>query len=126
MSNEEQITESVAVLESVADHLRDLSHSFFDTGNEMMGKRLSLMAADISEHSELIRQASRNITFERFQDAEQSSFNLLEALIRAPEIVEANRRFADMGADLDHLQSVDPNDPKSPQAIVDAQLDEGA
>ena len=91
-----------------------------------MGKRLSLMAADISEHSELIRQASRNITFERFQDAEQSSFNLLEALIRAPEIVEANRRFADMGADLDHLQSVDPNDPKSPQAIVDAQLDEGA
>ena len=123
MSN---IREECGTLEEQAYQLQDLARAFFVTGNEQMGKQLNWIAREIGSAADRIRTEDSRISLERLQDAEQSSFNLLHACLNADKIAEANRRFKGMGVDLDHLQSVNPDDPNSPQATVSAQLDEGA
>ncbi len=86
------IREQCAILDEEAYAIRSLACAFQQTGNNQVAKQLHFAASQIMESAEAIRKEDSRILTERVREAEQSSFNLLNACLNADKIVEANDR----------------------------------
>ena len=71
---------------SCAYHLEALSRAFYETGNSVIGGQLDTIATDLHEaRSEISGAVSKNINNE-YQQAQQSSMNVVKACLAGIEI----------------------------------------
>jgi len=79
--NFDKIYDGCSALNKESERLFDISDAFYRTGNDTMGLELASIASEMSGCANQIRKAYGSEIAGRARDAEQSSKNMVEAVL---------------------------------------------